>query len=240
MTRLPVIGGDNGTWGTELNSFLSVSHDSDGTIAAAAITEAGAGGITLGGNPQWFPLYKSGNYYLANSPGTSTTSGSLTNNQLRISPFIVTKSMTITRIGCEFTAAGEANSIFRMGIYADDGTGLPGGAAVLDAGSISTGTGNAGTVATGGTPGVYEITVSTALTAGLYWIGGAVQGAPSTQPTMRVVSTSSIIFPMPIAAIPSAGLGFVGYQMGSVSGALPTWSGSTTSANAVRAFFKVS
>lgn len=32
MTQLPTPGGDEGTWGTILNSFLEVSHNSDGTL----------------------------------------------------------------------------------------------------------------------------------------------------------------------------------------------------------------
>lgn len=32
MTRLPVSGGDNGTWGTILNDFLLVGHNPDGTL----------------------------------------------------------------------------------------------------------------------------------------------------------------------------------------------------------------
>ncbi len=42
--RLPIPGSDNGTWGDILNSFLQVSHNSDGTIATAALTAAG--GVT--------------------------------------------------------------------------------------------------------------------------------------------------------------------------------------------------
>ncbi len=32
MTRLPTPGGDDGTWGTVLNDFLSVSHNADGSL----------------------------------------------------------------------------------------------------------------------------------------------------------------------------------------------------------------
>ncbi len=32
MARLPTVGSDNGNWGTVLNEFLGVSHNSDGTI----------------------------------------------------------------------------------------------------------------------------------------------------------------------------------------------------------------
>lgn len=35
MTRLPTIGGDSGNWGTVLNDFLSVAHNSDGTAKNA-------------------------------------------------------------------------------------------------------------------------------------------------------------------------------------------------------------
>ena len=46
--------------------------------------------------------------------------------------------------------AATYTSPLRTGTYADDGTGYP-GSLVLDAGSISTGTSNSGTVSTGGT-----------------------------------------------------------------------------------------
>lgn len=41
MARLPVPGQDNGTWGSILNTFLNVAHNSDGTIQPSAITNAG-------------------------------------------------------------------------------------------------------------------------------------------------------------------------------------------------------
>ncbi len=42
MSRLPTPGGDNGTWGTILNDYLEVSHDSAGALKASAVTSAGA------------------------------------------------------------------------------------------------------------------------------------------------------------------------------------------------------
>ena len=42
MSRLPTPGGDSGTWGTVLNDFLSVSHNSDGTLSGSAVSSAGA------------------------------------------------------------------------------------------------------------------------------------------------------------------------------------------------------
>lgn len=35
MSRLPIPGSDNGTWGSILNNFLSVEHNSDGTLKAS-------------------------------------------------------------------------------------------------------------------------------------------------------------------------------------------------------------
>jgi hypothetical protein len=37
MARLPQPGGDDGTWGAILNDFLTVAHDTDGTIRADAV-----------------------------------------------------------------------------------------------------------------------------------------------------------------------------------------------------------
>jgi lysophospholipase L1-like esterase len=40
--RLPTPGQDNGTWGTILNDFLGVAHNTDGSLKPSAITAAGA------------------------------------------------------------------------------------------------------------------------------------------------------------------------------------------------------
>jgi hypothetical protein len=42
MSRLPVPGGDNDTWGATLNDFLSTSLNADGTIKASGVSTAGA------------------------------------------------------------------------------------------------------------------------------------------------------------------------------------------------------
>lgn len=231
MASQPTPGGDSGTWGVKLNEYLSVAHEADGTLKAT---------VFISNNPQWYPLYRSSYYYFTASPASQTTSVTLGNGNLRATPFVVTESLSITRLGAEFTVAGDAASVLRLGIYNDDGNGsMPSGAPFLDAGSISTGTGNAGTVATGGTPGVYEITVSATLSPGLYWVGGAVQGVTVTQPTIRICAGQSIVYPIPTAAIPTAGEQRNAMLMGSVTGALPTWAGGSISAAVPRTFFKV-
>lgn len=45
--RLPTPGKDNGTWGTILNEFLGVSHNSDGTLKSTAVSAASQAGVSL-------------------------------------------------------------------------------------------------------------------------------------------------------------------------------------------------
>jgi hypothetical protein len=40
--RLPIPGGDDGDWGTILNGFLGVAHNTDGSLSPVAVTNAGA------------------------------------------------------------------------------------------------------------------------------------------------------------------------------------------------------
>lgn len=46
MSRLPQPGGDQDTWGTILNDYLSVSIESTGALKPAAVASAGAGTFT--------------------------------------------------------------------------------------------------------------------------------------------------------------------------------------------------
>jgi hypothetical protein len=49
MARLPTPGGDNGNWGNILNSFLSVSLNSDGTLKGSAVGATGPQGLSITG-----------------------------------------------------------------------------------------------------------------------------------------------------------------------------------------------
>ncbi len=59
MTRLPIPGSDDGSWGTILNDFLTVEHNADGTLktggsVAGKVNKAGdtmTGALTLPGDP---------------------------------------------------------------------------------------------------------------------------------------------------------------------------------------------
>ena len=180
-------------------------------------------------SPAGWGALASGRYYYTYSPNSSTTSATLGNGTLRLVPWFVPNAVTITRIGAEVTSTGEAGSKYRIGIYADDGTGTP-GALVLDAGQI------AGDSAT-----VQELTVSQTLAPGLYWVGGAVQSAPTTQPTMRTGTATPPLHALPNGTTtPTAGQSTFGFQQTGVSGAFSTFSWTTgTSVAPARIFVKV-
>ena len=202
---------------------ITVPFDMGGRkITSLANGSASTDAAAFGQIPVPLPAFttKSGAY--VQGQGGVSTSATLGNGVLRLTPFIAGEACTVAAIGAEFTAAGDAASLFRMAIYADDGTFYP-GAVLLDGGGISTGTGNAGTVSTGGTAGVYMNAGITpqALSAGaVYWIGGAVQGVSVTQPTMRTGYFT--LGGIAVNTVPGAGATAFGYQQGSVTGALPS------------------
>lgn len=81
MARLPIVGGDPGNWGTILNEFLEVSHDTegnlkDGIVGATQVNLASiAGGMLLRGTFASRPAAASNNnglYYLASDDNGGT------------------------------------------------------------------------------------------------------------------------------------------------------------------------
>lgn len=180
--------------------------------------------------------YLSGWYYVFNSASSTATANTGGNNIMRVSPAVITSTLPISRLWVEHTAAGEATSVFRIGIYADDGTGWP-GSLVLDA----------GTVAMSGAAAVQEVTVSLTLAPGLYWVGGAVQGSPTTQPTLRTINGANFEnHNIPFStSLPTGDTRRCSVLRSSVSGALPSTFGTVStstisSAYAARVGFKVS
>jgi hypothetical protein len=122
-------------------------------------------------------------YYITCSPNTSGTF-QLTNNSMRVYPWIVPNAVTLSAIGVEVTTAGNAGAVIRLGIYAHDpAIGMP-NALVADFGTVA-----ADAVASP------EITISQALTPGVYWIAHVPQNAATTAPTVRANGTS---WPAPI------------------------------------------
>ncbi|HJP96515.1 MAG TPA: glycosyl hydrolase family 28-related protein [Candidatus Saccharimonadales bacterium] len=77
MARLPNPGSDAGTWGTVLNDFLSVAHNSDGTLQSSQVSAAGAELVSNKGAANGYaPLNGSSKVPTANLP-VGTTSGTV-------------------------------------------------------------------------------------------------------------------------------------------------------------------
>lgn len=47
MARLPVVGGDNNSWGTLLNDYLGISHNTDGTLVPAQVVSAAVPSVSV-------------------------------------------------------------------------------------------------------------------------------------------------------------------------------------------------
>lgn len=136
--------------------------------------------------------------------GQSLSTAIPTEAQLRLLPVFLPPA-TWDRIRSEVTVVGTAGALIRLGLYYDDGTGVP-GALALDAGTID------GTSAT-----AQEINVNLTLPGGLYWIGSVVQGAALTRPTTR-----QLVGPVvPVSNLNSTSNMGRCYLQSSVTGALP-------------------
>jgi hypothetical protein len=175
----------------------------------------------------------SGSYIIPVTPTGAATSNALGNNSFRMVP-IWLPAMSITRIGAEITSVGSAGCTVRLGIYADNGSGVP-SALISDAGTI------AGDSAT-----VQEIALGSTLVlaAGVYWLGTVIQGSPASQPTVRICATP-LTPPLGVmvatgTSIPGANAGAIGYQF-TAAGALPGTVGTLSVSGTApgRLFFKL-
>lgn len=154
--------------------------------------------------------FVSGRYYVVPPVQSSGTSATLGVGTLRLQMFMAPNACTLSRIGAEVVTPGDAGSKFRLGIYNDDGTGRP-GALLIDAGVIA---GDSGTV--------QELTINQSISAGIYWIGGAVQIVTTTQPTMRTSSQGGTQYvEASVGSAPPSNWGNIGVTGTGVVGALP-------------------
>lgn len=76
ISNLPTVGGDDGTWGDILNDFLLVSHDPDGTLSPASITEAGGEAAANKGQASGYASLDSGAKVPTSQLGSGTASSS--------------------------------------------------------------------------------------------------------------------------------------------------------------------
>lgn len=135
-------------------------QDADGTMLITGgldvpIADGGTG--TSDGTSMISPNkgYSTGAYYC--SPTSNAIGGSLvlTPDTLYFAPFIIGSAVTMTRISI-IVSSGVAGNV-RLGIYNSDNANLP-GTLLVDGGTISV-----------ATTGVKEVTISQALSPGIYW-----------------------------------------------------------------------
>src|ERR1035438_348640 len=74
--RLPTPGSDNGSWGTILNGFLNVAHNSDGSLSTSAVSTAGAEMTTNKGSASGYAPLNSSSLVPTTNLGTGTASSS--------------------------------------------------------------------------------------------------------------------------------------------------------------------
>jgi hypothetical protein len=154
-------------------------------------------------------MTKSGHYYPLLPTTSLSASLTLGIGTLRLHPFVLLKGATLAKLVADVVTAGEAGATYRMGVYADDGTGYP-GALAWDTGSVAA-----------DTTGTKEVGSNVTLLPGLYWVGGAVQNVVTTQPNMRVVGTAVTPQASLGTSLPAGGLSSLGYLQTAVTGALP-------------------
>lgn len=158
--------------------------------------------------PKGIPVRRGAGMYYATPGLTSTATPSA--GQLALAPIDINRVCVLTALVADVATVGSAGAVLRLAIYADDGTGIFPGALVADAGTIDA------TIA-----GAATLTLATPipLPPGRYWIGGASQGAPTTAPVVRCVSTTgALIMPTTSASVTTLN---VGAAQNSVTAAAP-------------------
>jgi hypothetical protein len=115
-----------------------------------------------------FLRYRRSGFYHCGINATAFAAATTASGAIDVLPFYVPVNQTFNRIAINVTtvATGEC----RLGIYADNGSVYP-GSLVLDAGTVST----------GGSTGIRELTVSLNLAPNLYWLARLQNAAPSLQ-----------------------------------------------------------
>ena len=165
-----------------------------------------------------FRLRADSGQYAAIKGSSGSSTFTVTVGRMYGQPLVVSTG-TLDRIGAEVTAGGGASSVIRLGIYNHNyTTGLP-SSLVLDAGTID-----------GNAVAVQEITISQAVTVGVYWLVAVAQGTGTPSMRTPAVPVGQKVFATATAAagttIANAHIG--GRSQDSVSGALPSTANATT------------
>lgn len=202
------------------------------TLQVAPFSSAVGGGI-----PEF--VVRTGHFYGSPSDAAAAITA-IPTNTLFAMPFFLPQAATFDRIGCFVVAAGNADTVVRMGIYNDD---APGGGAVGGPGTLVLDAGNLAIAA--GINGQTSV-INQALVAGRYWLAIVARSAVSTptlvgQSTFWLDGIAGSHFRIPhntgmatLGAPPS-----VGYSVAGVVGALPSpWGALVESGDCPQTFLR--
>lgn len=153
-------------------------------------------------------------------PGTTTT-GAMANDSLRVVPIPVPYNggadWTITDLALDVTVAGVgADPKWRFVVYGLSGSTAwhPGVLLFEDASTVITST---------GVKVLSGLSIAVPDDIGMIFLGGVPQGCATTAPTIRVVSSTSLVLPSPDTDIASANIVVVGIaKEAATAGAAPT------------------
>jgi len=147
--------------------------------------------------------FKSGYYYYSQGGAQTNATNSL--NTMSLVPFVISVSATFTKIGIYVNTAS-VGGVVRLGIY-NSTDGAP-STRLLDAGTVATTTSST----------FASITISQTLSPGIYWLAAVSQTATCSA---QCKGSTAFVPQVPYLASP-ANSSTAGFQVASVSGALPT------------------
>lgn len=175
------------------------------------------------------PTYSANRWYYTASPAANSTNAAPGNGSLRLAPWFNPAPLTVTGWALDISTAGSTGAVFRGAVYLDNG-GLP-GALLADLGTLDA---TVIAVAVG--------TLAQTLPAGMLWVGGVLQGAPTTQPTVRVTSTTVDPRAPALASLsatpPGASSTTSGVIQSGITGTLPATFAATGLGNAPRVLLR--
>jgi hypothetical protein len=198
-------------------------------------TTSSPGAINYPSTPMYQGVpFGSGQYEFPVSQDAASTSNTLGNQSETAVPFYWEPGTpAVTRVGVDVTAAGDVGCTVRLGVRADD----PANRRPANSAPLA----DFGTVA-GDAIATPEITglSFTPGAPGWYWYTVTVQGAATTQPTLRTGTKPHPGYRHALGTSkPSAGTTVMGRKQTGVSGALPnTWTDGGTSGSVPRIWFK--
>jgi len=189
---LPVVNGGTGSNTIALNNVML----GNGTGAVQTVAPGAAGNVLTSNGSTWtsgtagpgvgsypnVPAPASGRYL--HPGGGAAVAGAISVGVLCFRKILVPANQTFDRIACEILVPG-AGSVVRLGIYTCDVHGFP-STRVLDAGTVDA-----------STAGVKEISISQALSAGVYCLAAVAQGAGCT---IRAQQGTTNFFTSPLLA----------------------------------------